>query len=135
MAFTYDDALTTDLAKVRFAIGDTTSAEALLTDGEITYLLTQYTTVARCAVEACKRAIAKLSKRADFTNGKNSVSASQRVAQFRELLTQLQAEALEAGGMEIVATGISISENAAQDENADAVQPSFRIGMDDLEGG
>lgn len=54
MTFTYAGAFVTDLDKVRFEIGDTVSANALFTDEEIAYKLTQYTNILLCAAALCE---------------------------------------------------------------------------------
>lgn len=54
MAFTYDNTLSTDLAKARFRLGDTSVEHPVYTDAEITQFLTDGGSVAGAVAEAQK---------------------------------------------------------------------------------
>lgn len=61
MAFTFDETLATDLAKVRFHVGDTHSDGHYLEDGTITALLTSEGSVGGAVVACLKYIITQLS--------------------------------------------------------------------------
>ena len=92
MAFTYTGALDTDLEKVRFRVGDTDSADALLTDAEITGALTNEGSVTLAALACVRSILARFAKGYDFSTDGQAFSRGQRVAHYTALLEELQTE-------------------------------------------
>lgn len=126
MAWTYNDALTTDKDKVRIRIGDIESTDPVLSDGEITYALSVASNdLNQAAICACEFAIAKYSKQPDVRFGPSSVSGSQRSAQYRALLGELKRRSISSGSALPYAGGISVSDKQTQEANTDRVQPAF----------
>lgn len=74
---------------LRFVLGDTDSTDMLLTDEELNYTLTKYTSEGRAAIASCKAIIAKLAKECDNKLGPAEVKASQRVSAYTVLLKEL----------------------------------------------
>ena len=85
MSFTFSTDLHTDLAKVRFAIGDTNSAGAYLTDETITALITLQGSVGGAVIESIKYIITQLSQ-PDFRLDWMSVSNAEARKGFEALL-------------------------------------------------
>ncbi len=85
--FTFDNTLSTDLAKVRFHIGDTSSAGNYLWDETITALITSEGSVGG-AVVACIRYIISQLSSPDFKLDWLSVSNKEARAGFELLLKQ-----------------------------------------------
>ena len=83
--FTFDNTLSTDLAKVRFHIGDTSSAGNYIWDQTITALLTSEGSVGGAAVACIKYIITQLSS-PDFKQDWMSVSNAEARKGFQELL-------------------------------------------------
>lgn len=82
----------TPVNEVRFLIGDTDPDAPLLTDGEITYLLTANgNVVVRAAYQAVLRLLSQASKARTVTVGPTSISDSDRVSNWRTLLDELAA--------------------------------------------
>lgn len=137
MAWTYTDTpATVPRDAVRLAIGDTDSADPQpVSDAEIAYFLTESNAdVPAAAAMAADKLAAYYARQADTSNGSLSIGASARSAAFAKLAARIRARRGAASGASMFAGGLSISgkENLASD--ADAVQPFFRIGMDDLPG-
>lgn len=91
MAWTYNPTqlATSDLFQVRFLIGDTDSADQLLQDEEINFLLAQIGSVNGAAVACCDNLSAKFTRSVDHTLGPYSVKASQRATHFAQLAKQI----------------------------------------------
>ena len=83
--FTFDNTLSTDLAKVRFHIGDTSSAGNYLWDQTISALLTSEGSVGGAVIACIKYIITQLSS-PDFKQDWMSVSNKEARAGFENLL-------------------------------------------------
>jgi hypothetical protein len=126
MAWTYSDALTTPKDKVRIRIGDTDSADPVLSDGEITYALELASNdLNQAAIYACEFAVAKYSKQPDTRFGPSSVSGSQRSSQYADLLKQLRRRTVTSGGALPYSGGISKSDKETEEANTDRAKPAF----------
>lgn len=94
MAFTYNDSdLSGDtVSAVRFVVGDTVKATALLSDGEISHLLTTYTSARAACVPAVDAMIAKCAARpTQAGSGQEQVTYAQRSQQLATLRDSLVA--------------------------------------------
>lgn len=121
MAFTYDTALTAQKDQVRLIVGDTDSADALLADEEIVWLIAQEGGVAQAAIAACNAIAAKLARETDLkvSDGGGSIAVSgQRTAQqYLDLAKTLQAR-LGSKGLTVFAGGLT-------DSDGNEKQPAF----------
>jgi hypothetical protein len=86
MTFTFDNTLSTDLAKVRFEIGDVNSEGHYLEDETINYFLTNFS-VGQAVVSSIDHIITQLSI-PDFKLDWMSVTNGQARAAFENLLKQ-----------------------------------------------
>lgn len=132
MTLTYSVAESTNRDRVRGKIGDTDSNRELLDDSTVDAILVVYPSVIAAAIECCKRIIAKLARDVDRSAIGMSASRSQVIQHYRDLIPMLQEELATHGRMFV--GGVSVTENEAQDEDTDFVQPSFKIGMGDNQG-
>lgn len=136
MLYTYSgDPAASNLDKVRFLIGDTdVTSDPQLTDAEINAMLTDNAGNAYSAAIACVEAlISKYSRKVTKSVGDLSISYSDIVGNYRELLAGLRRRAT----VQICtpyAGGISISDKQTDEADSDRTQPSFYRGMHD-EGG
>ena len=121
MSATYNTSLATDMDKVRFFIGDTDVANALLTDEEILAVLGMYPNVITASIICCKNLIAKYSRYADETVGQVSVSYSSMVDNMKSVVSGLEARL--AGSCSPFCGGISISGKEQQEQDTDRVKP------------
>ena len=83
--FTFDNSLSTDLAKVRFHVGDTSSAGNYLWDETINALVTSEGSVGGAVIACIKYIITQLSS-PDFKQDWLSVSNKEARAGFEKLL-------------------------------------------------
>lgn len=91
MAFTFGEDLTDDLDFVRFKTGDTTEAEAFMSDELITSMLTLYETKEAAAVAGARYILNKMAQpkfRADWLE----VDPTSAIAMRKKLLEDLIAE-------------------------------------------
>lgn len=139
MTWTYDAATFSESSAtgrrniVRLVIGDTNTNEQQLQDEEIDYFLDSVDdSVYQACLRAVRALIAKYSREGDIWMGHTRVERSQRVRNYRTLLEKLETDGSQVIA-EMYAGGLSISEKTDLAEDSDAVQPAFKIGMDDLE--
>lgn len=118
MTFTFATDLSTDLAKVRFHIGDTDSDGYYLADETITALLTSEGSVGGAVLACIKYIISQLSK-PNYKLDWMAVSDMQEARKgFEKLLVQKGHE------FGISPTGITISSTISQPYRADSDQDS-----------
>lgn len=111
--------------QVRFLVGDTSEKEPLLQDGEIKWLLSQYqNTPLNAAIRACETIISKLSRLADESVGRVSISFSQRCKGYRDTLLMLRQRLAMEDAIPYCG-GISVSDKQTQQMNSDRVRPDF----------
>ena len=115
--FTFDNSLSTDLAKVRFHVGDTSSAGNYLWDQTITALLTSEGSVGGAVIACIKYIITQLSS-PDFKQDWLSVSNKEARAGFEKLL---KVKAQELG---ISLSGVTASATISLPYRADSKQYS-----------
>lgn len=116
--------------EVRFLLGDTDVANQLISDEEIAYLLTKYSSPLGAAAHGARAIAAKLTSVVDEKTGDISVSNSKLASQYRDLAEQLQGQIGETDIM-VYAGGISESDVLSNEQDTDRVDGEFEIGMDD----
>lgn len=98
MTYSHDQTLSSDLALVRFHIGDTSEDGAYLSDETITALLTLEGTVGKTVIACIKYIITQLSS-PDFKMDWLSVSNKQAIEGYKYLLkTKAQELGVNVGG-------------------------------------
>lgn len=126
MAFTYTDSpASVPRDAVRLLIGDTDSADPLLSDAEVAFYLSENgSNNYRAAIEACRAIAAKLSRRPDHAVGRVIVSYQQRAKDYLALAETIRQKWLMATTSPY-AGGISLDDKQSQEENTDRVPPFF----------
>ena len=85
---------TSDRDAVRFMVGDTDTADQLITDEEIAYLLAEEGTPGLAAARAAEAIAAKFARKSDYSKSVGDLSLSeswsQRAATFLALAARLQ---------------------------------------------
>ena len=109
---------------VRFAIGDTLTADQQLTDEEIDYVLTFKSTVIGAAISCCDGLIARYSRLVTQGVGSISVSYSDRIRQYKELLARLR---LRGPAAIPFAGGTTVSGKDLANEDTDRDRPAFDL--------
>jgi hypothetical protein len=115
---------------VRYTIGDTDPLNELVSDSEITYLITIVgSDVMAVAAQAALNLSHTYAGRVDQTVGKVSVKYSQLAAQWLAVYESLRRRmSLDAPPY---AGGISINDKAIDEADTDAPTPAFSVGMMD----
>lgn len=86
MTFTYTGALSTNVEKVRFEIGDIDSANALCTDEEITYKLGENgDNILDTCADICEALAVRFARQADFSMDNQSVKLSQKSLAYERM--------------------------------------------------
>lgn len=125
MTFTYGgDPSANNRDAVRFLIGDTVSADPLITDEEIAWLLSERGGVYPAAIQACETIAAKFARLADSQVDDVNVKLSQRAAGYRTLAATLTTRQALVGAMPY-AGGISISDKQTREDDTDRTVPIF----------
>jgi len=133
MAWTYD--LTTDLGKVRLMIGDTQTKDQQLADAEINYFIGLTSNLYSAAADAIEQGILPLySRDVDRSNIGMSSSRSQRMQHYMDLAKTLRSKAATEG-IGGYAGGLSAAETESDAADTDLLQPMFRRGDGDNNGG
>jgi len=138
MTWSYSgDPTTSRKDELRFLIGDTDSAEPLLQDEELDYILSKQASIYLAAAVACDTIAAKFSREADTRAGPGSrlsVALSQRAkayramaAEFRQMVTGEEAWVV-ARAIPYVG-GLSLGERQADAADEDLIQPRFERDM------
>lgn len=136
MTWTWSDSdLSTALSQVRQTIGDTQENNQLLSDEMIDWRLGQTTAddVKAASIGCVQDIIAKLARDYDRSNVGMSVSRSQQIQHYRDLLGDLIEESggnLAAASAAPFLGGSSDAEQQTIDSDTDYKQNQFRVGQD-----
>ena len=130
MSWTYSgDPSSSDSDQVRFLIGDTLTADQLVSDEEIAWALTQGSVYNAAAI--CSRAIsATFSRMADKTVDDLSIKYSQKSNQYADLAISLESKNAHKS-LGVYGGGISVADKESNELDTDRVSPSFTKGMTD----
>lgn len=132
MSWTYVLPITAPKDEVRFYSGDTDPSRPLVQDEEIAYVLSKQPDVRLAAAIVCDGIVGKLSQNVDARVGDVSESSSQAAEAFRKRAADLRKEATKFALP--IFGGVFKTQKETLDQDADLVQPSFRIGQDDHPG-
>lgn len=126
MTWTYTPDFTTQRDRIRLLLGDTDSADPILTDEEIAVYSTggywAQSSDHLAAAALADNIAAEFARRADsLSAGGTSVNWSGLVDRYRSLAAKLRGR----GGAAIYAGGISQSDKDSQAANTDRVEPAF----------
>ena len=125
MTWTYSgDPSANNRDAVRFAVGDTDTADQQLSDEEIAYLLIDAGGVKSAAIAAIRSLIAKFARAVDKSVGDLSVSYSQRLEHYKTLEKTLRAD-LGIRRATPYAGGISIADKTTDKLDTDRLDPAF----------
>lgn len=125
MKFTYsEDPSSSNLDLVRFLTGDTDASKPVLSDGEINYLLSQYSPK-YAAYHAALSGSAKFARQVDGRVDQVSAQNSQKAKALSELAARLKRDA-DMEAPTAFAGGLSRIGKTRYEDDTDAVQPAFR---------
>lgn len=135
MTFTYNSSsISTDLAKVRLLIGDTSTGDQLLQDEEINFFVDSEPSIYHAGAMACEAIAAEFSRKADKQVGDLKINASQKAEAYAKRAKKLMAMAKTRGSAGIYAGGISKTDKQTQEQDSDRVEPDFYREMHDFPG-
>lgn len=134
--WTYGADFTLARDRVRFAIGDTLADDQLVLDEEIEAAVTAAGSEGAAAIRLCEHLAARFARTpdettADAAGNTRTKSMSQRASSFLKLAEKLRQNGALATTPMPFAGGISQSDVAAREDDADRVEPAFKIGMSD----
>ncbi len=134
MSWSYSgDPSSSTLDEVRFYLGDTVSADPLLQNEEIQFLLNQSPNKPLVVAHNCANAIAaRFARLMDKSVGDLRVSYTQRYRQYKELAQSLANQA-NATAAAPYCGGISQSDKDNNDADTDLMKRNFKIGMTDFQ--
>lgn len=128
-----------DRDKVRFLVGDTCEKQPLVADEEVDYSISDQPNLILAAAMVLRALAAKFSRLVSSKVGDVSVSSADKVAEgYTKRANELDPNGLTMGAASLVLPsfgGLTISGKEKLDEDTDAVQPSFKKGMNDIPGG
>lgn len=133
MTWSYTNTLATNRDRVRHLIRDTDQSRQLLQNEEIDWHLTNSTNVWIVAAECCEVLAAKYARMIDRSAAGVSDSGSHNAEIWRALADQYRRRA--ASTLSVFAGGRSVSGKADLQNDDDATQPAFSIGLDDAPSG
>lgn len=93
MAFTYTPGSTTDLNRVRLALGDTDSARALFTDDELSDFLVQETSINGACAAACEALSVRFARDYTFSADGASFNKDTISQKYAQLAVRFRAKA------------------------------------------
>jgi hypothetical protein len=118
-----------DIDKVRFYVGDTTSADPLFSDQEIQFALSESGNVRMAASLCATKKAAEWSRLADLKEGQLSIAYSQRSKQMLAIAEALQEVASLVDPPMPSAGGVFVSDKETTEEDDSLVQPAFSVDM------
>ena len=132
MTFTFDPGLPSTRDEVRAKIGDTDSGDVLLQDETLDALLVTNSSVTETAIAAVKAILAKFARDSDKTTLGITSNLSQKSAQYRGILRDLEMEVLNCAQVDFGGASRAEIENIEAD--SDFIRPRFRVGQHDNPG-
>lgn len=122
--------------EVRFLLRDTDSADQLLSDEEIYYLLSIFPNPIAAAAMGCETLSSKYARDAsDKTVGDLKINLTEKSKAFRDQASRLWILSKQHRGRpQVYAGGISRADKQSQEQNSDRVVPEFYRHMNDFPG-
>jgi hypothetical protein len=117
---------------VRFLLGDTDNTDLLLSDGEIGFLLSEWSNVYDAAAAGADQLAAQFSREIDYSGDGISTTTSELQQQFIQLATQLRQLSKRKGRLAApYVGGISRADVEKALADGDTIQTMFATGMHD----
>jgi hypothetical protein len=131
MAWTYNaaDIANSTLFQIRWLIGDTLQKDPQFQDEELTWAMTQRTSIYGVAADACRAIAARLSREADSSQGNFRTAYSERARNYRAMAGTYEIQASVRSGGLPYGGQISQSDYDLMARDPDRMNPSFAIGM------
>ena len=137
MAFTYIGDLSTSRDKVRFYLGDDTTADALFTDATIDGALALYGSPIATAAAMAEAQAAKYARKVTMSIDGASINYSDLAKQWQQLAVKLRMQAANGEGGTATGPyvgGVSIADMDTQRDNTDREPSRIEVGEFDYPG-
>lgn len=120
--------------QVRIVMGDTIAADPQLTDEEISFFLTQRTSIYGAAALCCRSLATQYSRSVTMQEGNSKRNYSDLSKAYTLRAIQYDILAISSGDSGLPYTGgISIADKARNEQDEDKVPENFSVGMFDSE--
>ena len=116
---------------VRLLIGDTNTANQLLQDEEIAYILTRRPNTYGAAAECCRSLATRFATEATTKAGNTEIMYSDISKAYAARATAFESQAANSGAGLPYAGGLSQADKENAMEDSDRVPPQFALGDDD----
>jgi hypothetical protein len=126
--FSYDETLADRVAQVRLLLGDTDKDDPLLSDQEITFLLSSEPNIYRAAATGAESIAMGSARMNSFKVGQLSVTFTGAVKDYMTLARSLRRRAV--ANVSMYAGGISVSERDSARLDTGIIQPPFVTDME-----
>lgn len=133
MSWYYDPTslATNKLMQVRYLVGDTLPLDPQVQDEEITFALSQRTSVYGAAAIVCRALSSQLSRQADTVDKDLRTTLSARATAYSRRAAAYEVQAMARSGAMPFAGGISVSDKVNREMDPDRVAPQFNLDMDE----
>lgn len=138
MTWTYNISTiaTSPMTQVRRLIGDVIQTDQQIADEEITFSLTQRSSIYGAAADACRYIASQYSRKADVIvqspgGGALKTNYSQQAKSYLAMAAQFENISVSRGGALPYVGGISVTDKANNEADTDRVSPQYNIGMED----
>ncbi len=133
MSWYYDPTslATNKLMQVRYLVGDTIANDPQVQDEEITFALSQRTSVYGAAAMVCRSLSTQLSRVADTVDKDLRTTLSAKATAYSRRARAYEVQAIARSGAMPYAGGISVSDKITRELDPDRVAPQFNLDMED----
>jgi hypothetical protein len=133
MSWTYDPAqiASSPLMQLRWLIGDTLTKDQQLQDEELTWAMTQRTSIYGAAADACRSLAGRMAREADSTQGSLHTLYSAKSRNYRAMSGTFEVQAMARSGGLPYSGQTSKTDYQAMLADPDRMGPQFNIGLED----
>jgi hypothetical protein len=129
--YTLADLATTPLFQLRWLIGDTLPADPQIADEELTWAMTQRSSIYGAAADACRSLATQMGRQADSVQGNLRTTYSARSRAYAAASGRFEVMAMVRSAGMPYSGQISKVDYTAMLANPDRMGPQFAIGMQD----
>lgn len=135
MAWTYEiGQLTTNrLFQLRWLVGDILVKDPQMQDEELSFALSQRSSIYGAACDVCLALAARLSREADSSQGPLRTAYSTRSRAYAQRAAQYEVMAFVRSGGLPYSGGVSLNDYQSMASDPDRIGPQFQIGLDDTD--
>lgn len=128
MTWTYAGNFALPRDQVRFLVGDTDTADQLVTDEQIAFALTQNSNVYRAGAICCRSIALKVGQRLTVNQSGTGIDSDEQYKHWMDAANTLDEQAalgLGGSGAGAYVGGVSVSDKQGREGDSDRVRPAF----------